>query len=131
MVPTTVDLQSLPEMLDELLHEAGDEGIEVCLSQAATLRPPERDAVSEEYAQRYTRAVEAVGKQRGEPEFAGTPADDAYPPWHRAAALSYWQDAGGFVYVALCEEATTMRLVAGARPHPFERETITLLPPAD
>ncbi len=131
MMLTTVDLQSLPEMLNELLHEAGDEGIEVCLSQAATLRPPERKAVSEEYAQRYSRAVQAVGKERGEPEFTGTPSDASYPEWHRATCLSYWQDAGGFVYVALCEEATTMRLVAGARPHPFGRETITLLPPAD
>lgn len=127
---TTVDVQSLPEMLDELLHEAGDEGIEVCLSQAATVPPPEREAVAEEYSHRYARAVEAMGKERGIPEFSGKPTDQDYPRWHRAARLSYWSSASGFVYVALCEEATSMRLVAGARPHPFGRDTITLLPPA-
>jgi len=127
---TPVDVQSLPEMLDELLHDAGDGGIEVCLSHAATVPPPERDAVSEEYALRYARAVEAMGKERGAPEFNGCPTDHTYPPWHRATQLCYWSSASGFVYVALCEEANSIKLVAGAKPHPFERETITLMPPA-
>lgn len=118
-------------MLDELLHEAGDDGIEVCLSQAATVPPPECDAVAQEYAQRYARAVELMGKHRGPPSFEGKPEDLDYPLWHRASQLSYWHSQGGFVYVALCEEPGALKLVAGARPHPFERETVTLLPPAD
>jgi hypothetical protein len=126
-----VDLQTLPDMLDELLLEAGDDGIEVCLSQAATVPPPERDAVDQEYETRYARAVEAMGHERGPPTFVGCPEDLDYPVWHRGARLSYWQNAAGFVYVALCQELNSVRLVAGARPHPFERDTVTLLPPAD
>lgn len=118
-------------MLDELLHEAGDDGIEVCLSQAATVPPPEREAVAQEYEQRYTRALEAMGQERGPPTFVGSPEDRDYPVWHSGARLSYWQTAAGFVYVALCQELSSVKLVAGARPHPFERDTVTLLPPAD
>ncbi len=125
-----MDLQTLPDMLDELLHEAGDDGIEVCLSQAATVPPPERDAVAQEYEQRYARAVAAMGQERGPPTFVGSPKDLDYPVWHRGSRLSYWQSATGFVYVALCQEVSSIKLVAGARPHPFERDTITLLPPA-
>ncbi len=116
-------------MLDELLHEAGDDGIEVCLSHAATVPPPERDAVCQEYEQRYKRAIDAMGQGRGTPTFAGCPDDLEYPVWHRGSRLSFWESPAGFVYVALCDEVTSLKLVAGARPHPFERDTITLLPP--
>ncbi len=116
-------------MLDELLHEAGDDGIEVCLSQAASVPPSEHEAVCQEYQLRYARAVEAMDEERGPATFGGKREDSDYPDWHRGSHLSYWESTSGFVYVALCQEGSSLKLVAGARPHPFERDTITLLPP--
>ncbi len=126
-----MNAQSLPEMLNDLLHEAGDEGMEVCLAESASLTALEHGSVSQEYEHRYTCALQSVKRVRGQAHFSGTRRDRDYPDWHDAAQLSYWHSAAGFVYVALCDQPTGLRLLAGARPHPFERETITLMPPAD
>jgi hypothetical protein len=125
-----VDQQPLAQLLEDLLHEASDNGLEVTLSAAYSVPPTERLAVEGEYVQRYARAVHAVNHVRGPASFSGTPRDMNYPPWHRAQRLTTWTDVNGIVYVGLAELDGYPCIVAGARPHPFERETITLLPPA-
>src|SRR5688572_11509015 len=109
-------------MLEDLLHEASDGGLEVCLAE--TPRPHEAaswEAVREEYELRYRRAVATVRELRGEPTFAGGPHAPGRPLWHHHADhATCWSDEAGLIYVSLCCEADTLRVMGGARPHPVE-----------
>ena len=125
--PLLVEIQPLAYMLDDLLHEASDDGLDVCLAESPL---PESIPVQEEYQQRYRCAVEGVREVRGDPTFAGGPRDPGRPHWHAADHMTCWSDAAGVIYVALVQTPGAMRLIAGARPHPVEREAITLLPPS-
>ncbi len=127
------DVQRTPLalLLEDLLHEASDQGLEVTLACASAIPPRERVAVEAEYVKRYHRAVQAVADIRGAPSFAGTQYDNNYPVWHRAPRLTTWADGNGIIYVALTESEGYPCLVGGARPHPYERDTVTLLPPGD
>lgn len=122
-----VEIQPLAYMLDDLLHEASDDGLDVCLAESPL---PESEAVQQEYQQRYRCAVDGVREIRGEPTFAGGPRDPGRPYWHAFDHMTCWSDAAGVIFVALVQLPGAMRLVAGARPHPVEREAITLLPPS-
>jgi sugar phosphate isomerase/epimerase len=123
--------QPLAHLLEELLNETSDDGLEVILVAAASVPPAEREAVDAEYRDRYTRAVRSVAQVRGAPTFSGQPGELGYPEWHRAPWMTTWANATGIVYVALGDLDGGPAIVAGARPHPYERETITLLPPGD
>jgi hypothetical protein len=113
-------------MLEDLLHEASDDGLEVSLAETPVVDSPQ---VHSEYYDRYRVAVEGVTEVRGGPTFAGGPREPGRPPWHHAEHLTCWSDAAGVIYVGLVLFESTLSLVAGARPHPVEREAITLLPP--
>jgi hypothetical protein len=126
-----VDIQPLPELLEELLHDASDDGLEVCLASSGELPEAQLDAVASEYVLRFERALGTVVAQRGEPSFRGAADSPDFPVWADAAELGLWSEPAGLIYVALRERGAGMQLVAGARPHPIGRDTITLLPPSD
>ena len=65
-----------------------------------------------------------------QPTFAGGCREPGRPAWHYAEHMTCWSDGAGVIYVAIVREPDCVRLVAGARPHPVEREAITLLPPS-
>jgi hypothetical protein len=127
-----VEIQPLAYMLEDLLHEASDDGVQVYLAQAPWEGRSDDDveALQEEYVQRYQRAVAGICEQRGEPLFAGERNQPGYPDWLRVDHASCWSDRTGVIYVGLATGDDALTLVAGARPHPVEREAITLLPPA-
>jgi hypothetical protein len=122
-----VEIQPLAHMLEDLLHEASDDGLDVCLAESPL---PDSVPVQDEYQQRYQTAVEGIEEVRGAPTFAGGPHEPGRPAWHDADHLTCWSDAAGVIYVALTRFEDNVRLTAGARPHPVEREAITLLPPS-
>jgi hypothetical protein len=118
-------------MLEDLLYEASDEGLEVCLAEAVCDPAADRTAVRIEYQHRYQRAVDVVSVLRGEPNFRGSMADPSYPAWLRAEHATCWSDAAGTVYLALREGPTMIAMIGGGHPHPVKREAVTLLPPSD
>lgn len=126
-----VEIKPLAQMLEDLLYDAGDAGLEVCLAEALCEQGMNWEAVGTEYQQRYKRAVDTVVELRGEPSFAGKAGSPGYPPWLDADEASCWSDAGGIVYVALRSSAESIAMLGGGHPHPVKREAITLLPPAD
>ena len=85
--------------------------------------------VQEEYQRRYRTAIEGISLTRGAATFSGGPRDPGRPAWHDAEHMSCWSSNAGVIYVMLVQEAECIRICAGARPHPVEREAITLLPP--
>lgn len=126
-----VEIKPLAQMLEDLLYEASDDGLEVCLAEAVCAGGDDVSAVHTEYLQRYRRAVESVCELRGEPSFEGEPRDSGFPSWLQAARVSCWSDAAGIVYVGLREAEGGFSMVGGGHPHPVKREAITLLPPSD
>jgi adenosyl cobinamide kinase/adenosyl cobinamide phosphate guanylyltransferase len=126
-----VEIKPLAQMLEDLLYDAGDAGLEVCLSEAICETGMDWAAVRAEYQQRYQRAVDIVAELRGEPSFVGRAGGSGYPPWLEAEEASCWSDAAGVVYVALRNSSESISMLGGGRPHPVKREAITLLPPAD
>jgi hypothetical protein len=122
-----VEIQPLAHMLEDLLHEASDDGLDVCLAESPL---PDSPPVQSEYQARYRTAVLGVQELRGQPTFAGGCREAGRPPWHDAEHMTCWSDVAGVIFVALVREPDCVRLMAGARPHPVEREAITLLPPS-
>lgn len=118
-------------MLEDLLYEASDEGLEVCLAEAVCDPSADRGAVRIEYEHRYQRAVDVVSVLRGEPSFRGAAADPGYPLWLLADHATCWSDAAGTVYLALREGPSSIAMIGGGHPHPVKREAVTLLPPSD
>lgn len=126
-----MEIKPLAQVLEDLLYEASDEGLEVCLAEAVCDAGTDRGAVRIEYQHRYQRAVEVVCVLRGEPNFRGAAADPSYPPWLQCDHATCWNDAAGTVYLALREGPATIAMVGGGRPNPVKREAVTLLPPSD
>ena len=118
-------------MLEDLLYDASDEGLEVCLAEAVCDKRADRTAVRIEYQHRYQRAVDVVCELRGEPSFRGGSADSGYPPWLRADQATCWSDAAGTVYVGLREGPDSIMMIGGGYPHPVKSQAVTLLPPSD
>lgn len=118
-------------MLEDLLYDAGDAGLEICLAEAVREDGSDWEAVRAEYQQRYQRAVDTVTELRGEPTFVGKPGSPGYPAWLDADQASCWSDAAGIVYVAVRSATETIAMLGGGHPHPVKREAVTLLPPAD
>jgi hypothetical protein len=116
-------------MLEDLLQEIGEEGAEVCLAESPRTVGDELTALRDEYAQRYERAVCAIRELRGAPQFAGCLGDPGYPKGIACDYLSCWSNELGVIYVGLCQREQVLSLLGGARPHPAERQAITLLPP--
>jgi hypothetical protein len=126
-----VEIKPLAQMLEDLLYDASDTGVEICLAEALREQDMDWEAVRAEYLQRYQRAVESIVELRGEPYFVGKPEAQGYPSWLEADDASCWSDAAGIVYVALRNGSDSIAMVGGGHPHPVKREAITLLPPAD
>ena len=126
-----MEIKPLAQLLEDLLYDAGDAGLEVCLAEAVQEEGIDWAAVRAEYHQRYQRAVDTVAELRGEPSFTGNADNPGYPPWLEADEASCWSDAAGIVYVALRQGAESIAMLGGGHPHPVKREAITLLPPAD
>lgn len=126
-----MEIKPLAQMLEDLLYDASDAGLEVCLAEAVCEPGVDWQAVHAEYAQRYRRAVDMVAELRGEPTFAGTRGSPGFPSWLDADQSSCWSDAAGIVYLALRNGQETITVVGGGHPHPVKREAITLLPPSD
>jgi hypothetical protein len=113
-------------MLQDLLDEANDDGLDVCLAESPLA---ESLAVQEEYQRRYRTAVEGISQVRGAPTFSGGHREPGRPNWHDAEHMSCWAAGAGVIFVSLVQEADAIRVLAGARPNPVERDAITLLPP--
>jgi hypothetical protein len=126
-----VEIKPLAQMLEDLLYEASDDGIEVCLAEAVCDARADRNAVRIEYQHRYQRAVDTVCVQRGEPSFRGRAADSGYPTWLRADQATCWSDDAGTVYLGLREGPENICMIGGGYPHPVKSQAVTLLPPSD
>jgi hypothetical protein len=126
-----VEIKPLAQMLEDLLYDASDAGIEVCLAEAICEPGTDWSAVRAEYEQRYKRAVDMVAELRGEPTFEGARGSSGFPPWLDAELTCCWSDAAGIVYLALRDGHETIAMVGGGHPHPVKREAVTLLPPSD
>lgn len=126
-----MEIKPLAQMLEDLLYDASDAGLEVCLSEAVCEPGADWAAVRAEYEHRYKRAVDMVAELRGEPTFSGPRAALGFPSWLDAEQGSCWSDAAGIVYLALRDGHETISMVGGGHPHPVKREAITLLPPSD
>jgi hypothetical protein len=126
-----VEIKPLAQMLEDLLYDASDAGLEVCLAEAICEPGVDWSAVHSEYEQRYKRAVDMVAELRGEPTFVGARGANGFPSWLDAEMTSCWSDAAGIVYLALRNGHETIVMVGGGHPHPVKREAITLLPPSD
>jgi hypothetical protein len=125
-----VEIFPLAHMLEDLLHESSESGIEVCLAESSRDVGEDLTAVQNEYKQRFQRAVGAVREIRGEPFFDGTWGDPGYPLDLACERVACWATNLGTIFVALAWREETLLLVGGARPNPVEQGGITLLPPA-
>jgi hypothetical protein len=126
-----VEIKPLAQMLEDLLYDASDAGLEVCLVEAVNEEGSDWEAVRTEYQQRYQRAIASVAELRGAPTFSGRAGTPGYPAWLAADQACCWSDAAGIVYVALRNGEHTISMLGGGHPHPVKREAVTLLPPAD
>jgi hypothetical protein len=126
-----VEIKPLAQMLEDLLYDASDDGLEVCLAEAVCDDGTDWDSVRAEYQHRYERAVNVVCELRGAPNFVGVRYESGFPAWLLADQATCWSDAAGIVYLALRDGALTITMVGGGHPHPAKREAITLLPPSD
>ena len=124
-----METQPLADMLEDLLHEAGDDGLVACLAEASFEEGADLPAIRHEYERRYRRAVAAVCALRGEPTYESQVRDEAWPAWLDALRVAQWSDPQGTIYVALIEAEAGMRLVGGGRPHLTRPEAVTLSPP--
>jgi hypothetical protein len=125
-----VELKPLAQLLEDMLYEAGDEGLEVCLAEAVTDASQDVLAVEREYRERYARAVQAITEHRGAPSFSGARGQPGCPEWLQLEAASCWSDVAGVIFVGLKHDDRGPRLLGGGRPHPVRREAITILPSA-
>jgi len=123
-------LKPLTEVLEDLLYEADDDGLEACLAETSIGQGAPED-VHEEYAQRYLRAVGSVREARGAPQFEGDGKDGQCPEWLRADKGTVWSDSAGHIYVALRHEGDRLQIIGGARPRPLRHEAVTLMPPSE
>lgn len=126
-----MEIKPLAQMLEDLLYDASDAGLEVCLAEAICEPGADWSSVRAEYEQRYKRATGLVAELRGEPTFMGERGASGFPSWLDAELASCWSDAAGIVYLALRNGHETIAVVGGGYPHPVKREAITLLPPSD
>jgi hypothetical protein len=125
-----VELKPLAQLLEDMLYEASDEGLEVCLAESPAEAANDLVSLQSEYALRYARAVQSITEHRGSRSFMGARGDIGWPEWLSLDSASCWSDAAGVIYVGLARTPYGMRLIGGGRPHPVRREAITLLPSA-
>ena len=125
-----MELKPLAQLLEDMLYEAGDEGLEVCLAESPAQSSEEPSVLHAEYALRYARAVQSITEHRGSRSFSGAKADLGFPEWLKLDSASCWSDAAGVIYVGLRSGPMGVRLLGGGKPHPVKREAITLLPSA-
>ena len=126
-----MEIKPLAQMLEDLLYEASDDGLEVCLAEAVCEDGSDWECILDEYQNRYKRAVNVVCELRGEPTFVGLRHESGFPTWLLADQVTCWGDAAGVVYLALRDGVLSTSIVGGGHPHPAKREAITLLPPSD
>jgi len=117
-------------MLEDMLYEASDAGLEVGLAESAPDARVIERALEQEYVGRYARAVQSITEHRGAPSFDGSRGDPGFPEWLQLERASCWSDVAGVIYVGLVSGPHGMRLRGGGRPHPVRREAITILPSA-
>lgn len=125
-----MELKPLAQLLEDMLYEANDAGLEVCLAESAKEARADERALRTEYAQRYTRAVQSITEHRGAPSFQGKRGDPGYPDWLQLENATCWSDAAGVIYVGLLQGPFGLSLRGGGRPHPVRREAVTILPSA-
>ncbi|MDB4974798.1 MAG: hypothetical protein JWN48_3139 [Myxococcaceae bacterium] len=126
-----MELKPLAQLLEDMLYEATDEGLEVCLAETPTEAPGGVSALHAEYALRYARAVQSITEHRGARFYTGSRGDIGFPEWLKLDSASCWSDAAGVIYVGLSTSLSGMRLVGGGKPHPVRREAITMMPGAE
>lgn len=125
-----MERKPLAQLLEDMLYEAGDEGLEVCLAETPADAPGPAGALADEYSLRYARAVQAISEHRGSRSFGGARGEAGFPDWLKLDNASCWSDAAGVIYVGLSTGPKGTRLLGGGRPHPVIREAITILPTA-
>ena len=125
-----MELKPLAQLLEDMLYEASDGGLEVCLAESSPEARNEENGLRIEYAERYARAVQSITEHRGAPSFGGARGDTGFPEWLQLDSASCWSDAAGVIYVGLVSGPYGVRLRGGGRPHPVRREAITILPSA-
>jgi hypothetical protein len=125
-----VELKPLAQLLEDMLYEAGDDGLEVCLAESPAEASADFSALHTEYALRYARAVQSITEHRGSRSFTGARGDAGWPEWLTLDSASFWSDAAGVIYVGLVSTPRGMKLLGGGRPHPVRPQAITLLPSA-
>jgi hypothetical protein len=127
-----VELKPLAQLLEDMLYEASDEGLEVCLAESPLPPPantPEHaSALADEYALRYARAVQSISEHRGSRSFVGKRGEPGYPEWLQLDSASCWSDAAGVIYVGVASGASGLKLLGGGRPHPVRPQAITMMP---
>lgn len=125
-----MELKPLAQLLEDMLYEAGDDGLEVCLAESPAEAANDLAALHTEYALRYARAVQSITEHRGSRTYAGARGDAGWPDWLSLDSASCWSDAAGIIYVGLVSTPRGMKLVGGGRPHAVRPQAITLLPSA-
>lgn len=125
-----MEIKPLAQLLEDMLYEASDDGLEVCLAEAVVDERTDGHVLSAEYLQRYERALLSITEHRGAPWFSGKRGEPGFPDWLNLDTASCWSDAAGVIYVGLANGGDHVRLLGGGRPHPVRREAITLLPSA-
>jgi len=129
-----VELKPLAQLLEDMLYEASDEGLEVCLAESTLDEkagsPDETNALAAEYSLRYARAVQSITEHRGSRSYSGKQGEPTFPEWLQLDSASCWSDAAGVIYVGVASGPNGMRLMGGGRPHPVRREAITMMPSA-
>lgn len=129
-----MELKPLAQLLEDMLYEASEEGLEVCLAESPleglASSDEETSALASEYALRYARAVQSISEHRGARSYAGKRGEAGYPEWLLLDSASCWSDAAGVIYVGIANTSSGFKLVGGGRPHPVRREAITMMPSA-
>ncbi|HEX5659709.1 MAG TPA: hypothetical protein VFX59_21090, partial [Polyangiales bacterium] len=108
-----MELKPLAQLLEDMLYEAGDEGLEVCLAESPADASADLAALQTEYALRYARAVQSITEHRGSRSFMGARGDVAWPEWMLLDSASMWSDAAGVIYVGLVSTPRGMKLLGG------------------